>query len=170
MVKGKESYLMSSMVSYLDKGHDGQPHLKGQKRKSFSAKASGNPREMGLERENQNKHLLNDKMTREKKWHIFNQHKDRLSKIRTLTRHTEAMHALNSGPYMNAWCDGFHGHSDVLSIDSVPRYSCWSELSSLLLRCARHAFRWTMVGSTPQSNRSCTRSISPPYTAICRSH
>ncbi len=43
----------------------------------------------------------------------------------TLTRHTEAMHALNSGPYMNAWCNGVQGSDDAaVSNESVSRYIC----------------------------------------------
>jgi hypothetical protein len=84
-----------------------------------------------------------------------------INKVWTFTRHREAMHALKSGPYRNAWCDGVQGHEDSRSNDSISRYKSWSSL----LRFSRHVLRSTKHGSTPHSKRSCTRSISPPYTA-----
>ncbi len=47
--KRKESYHVCSI--YLDKGHDGQPHLKGEKWKSTTKTKASHAREMRLERE-----------------------------------------------------------------------------------------------------------------------
>ena len=65
------------MMSYLDKRHDGQPHLKGEKRKSTTRTKVPKAREMRLQREKESKQ--NDvSVAQEKKGRIKDQHKGTL--------------------------------------------------------------------------------------------
>ncbi len=67
-------------LSYLDKRHDGQPHLKGEKRKSVTKTKVPKAREMRLEREKES--IQNDvTMKQEMKGRIKDQHKGTQFKV-----------------------------------------------------------------------------------------
>ena len=67
-------------LSYLDKRHDGQPHLKGEKRKSVTETEVPKAREMRLQREKES--MQNDaSVAQEKKGRIKDQHKGTLFNV-----------------------------------------------------------------------------------------
>ncbi len=68
-------------LPYLDKRHDGQPHLKGEKRKSVTFIVTTHAKELRLEREKESIQLNDVSVAQEKKGRIKDQHKGTLLKV-----------------------------------------------------------------------------------------